>query len=343
MKKTLLIYGAGAIGRGFVPWVFPPEDFDYFFIDTNTKLLKQISKGYVSFKTVKTDMGMAYIAKDVLPLKQLPSKFDAVIASVGPRNCLSLADRFMRTEFPIIICENDSRLATEMRTITGNPNIVFAIPDVITSSRGPEGETGGVITEDGVCYIEDKINVGGNAIYCDDETMRTQWMAKLYIHNTAHCIAAYLGYQRLCEHIHEAMEFMEVLKVVSGAMTECASMCTKIYGIDSEFLHQYMRKEIGRFSNPYLKDPISRVAREPLRKLAQGERLVGAASLCLQAGIEPAYIVEGILAAVDYDYALDPDYLVMKYARGKKAHEFLSFIGIPEREPIMEYIREAEL
>jgi hypothetical protein len=338
--KTLLIYGAGAIGRGFIPWVFPQDKYQYFFIDTNKKLLNHINKGYVTFMCIPSDRGSAYIHREIHPIKTLPKNFDAVITAVGPRNCLSLADRFMRTEFPIIVCENDSRLVGELRTITGNPNIVFAIPDVITSNRGPERDSpSGVITEDGVCYIENKVDIGGNALYCDEQTMHEQWMAKLYIHNTAHCIAAYLGYQEACEHIHEAMEVDEIAKVVRGAMIECQLMCEKMYGINSQFLTNYYMKEIFRFSNPYLKDPISRVAREPLRKLAQGERLIGAATLCLQAGITPNYLIEGIKAAIKYDYELDPDYLVMKHARRMKPHEFLSFIGIPEREPIMEYMK----
>lgn len=343
MKKVLLIYGAGAIGRGFIPWVFPPEQFDYFFVDTNTKLLKQISKGYVTFMSMK-EYNNAYVHKEIKPLKDIPNKFDAVITAVGPRACLSLADRFMRTEFPIIICENDQRLVKEMQKITGNPNIVFGIPDVITSNRGPEGDTGGICTEDGICYIEDRVKyLGGDRVqYCNDDIMRKQWLAKLYIHNTAHCIAAYLGYDRMCEHVHEAMEFEEIYNIVGGAMKECLRMCVSMYDLDEKFLLEYSLKELRRFSNSYLKDPISRVAREPLRKLAQGERLVGAASLCLQAGVEPKNIAEGIEAAVRYDDALDPDYLVMKHSRGKTAYEFLSFVGIPEREPIMQYLREVK-
>ena len=44
MKKKLLIYGAGAIGRGYIPWIFNPKDFELSYVEENKKitlLLKQ--------------------------------------------------------------------------------------------------------------------------------------------------------------------------------------------------------------------------------------------------------------------------------------------------------------
>ncbi len=36
----------------------------------------------------------------------------------------------------------------------------------------------------------------------------------------------------------------------------------------------YIRKILGRFENPYLKDEVERVGRQPLRKLSAGDRLI---------------------------------------------------------------------
>ena len=35
MKKRLLIYGAGAIGRGYIPWLFPSKDYEFSFVESN--------------------------------------------------------------------------------------------------------------------------------------------------------------------------------------------------------------------------------------------------------------------------------------------------------------------
>jgi 2-oxoisovalerate dehydrogenase E1 component len=56
-----------------------------------------------------------------------------------------------------------------------------------------------------------------------------------------------------------------------------------------------------RFANRALADPVSRLARDPLRKLAPGDRLVGAARLVERHGIRPEGLSWGIAAALAYE------------------------------------------
>ena len=44
MKKKILIYGAGAIGRGYLPWVFSEKYHDFFFVDINKSLITLLKK-----------------------------------------------------------------------------------------------------------------------------------------------------------------------------------------------------------------------------------------------------------------------------------------------------------
>lgn len=46
------------------------------------------------------------------------------------------------------------------------------------------------------------------------------------------------------------------------------------YNLDKEEHFKYIDKIIGRFKNPYLKDDVARVGREPLRKLNENDRLI---------------------------------------------------------------------
>jgi hypothetical protein len=266
-----------------------------------------------------------------------PVEFDAVITAVGPRNFMNLVEMFQGTKTPIICCENDSRLPAKMRELTGNPNIYFAIPDVIASNMAPKNlvdlDPIAIVTEDGVCYIEDPMkHLGGNAIYLDEEGMYREWKAKLYIHNTPHCIAAYLGYQKRCFLLSDSMAIPEVKDIVEGAMVEMCKMIVARYGIDPMFAEDYAMKEMRRFSNKLLHDPISRVAREPLRKLAKDDRLIGAAALCLEVGIKPVNIMKGIEAAMKYIHPKDPDYRTMKLIGDME--KFLDMLGVRPEEPI---------
>ena len=41
--QTIVIMGSGAIGRGYLPWVFSPGDYEYIFVDTNPKLVSLLN------------------------------------------------------------------------------------------------------------------------------------------------------------------------------------------------------------------------------------------------------------------------------------------------------------
>lgn len=338
--KNLLIYGAGSIGRGYLPWVFPPEEFNYWFVDTNRDLTDALQNtGCHSYRIV----ARSYEGLLVKGLEHPPVEFDAVFTAVGPRNFMGLADRFMGTTKPIICCENDSRLPRLMREITGNPNVFYGIPDVISSNTAPlnllDKDHNATVTEVGTLYIDAGAKeIGGDAVYLGTEGMHREWMAKLYIHNTPHCIAAYLGWQEECVWIWEAMEDPYIYEIVEGAMMECKEMIVKMYGIPEPFAASYARKELARFSNRLLCDPISRVAREPLRKLAKGDRLIGAASLCLQAGVFPENIIRGIQAALRYRETSDPDYSAMEMFADMDIRNILKTINVEEDEPVYEAI-----
>ncbi len=62
-------------------------------------------------------------------------------------------------------------------------------------------------------------------------------------------------------------------------------------------------KIIGRFENPFISDDVTRVARSPLRKLGENDRLVGPAKKIK----EPNALAEGIAAALRFDFTGDPE------------------------------------
>lgn len=333
-KKILLIYGAGAIGRGYLPWVFSPDEYDYYYVETNDNLRNLLNKNkkFTTFKVVNqeyTDMEVP--VKYCYPLDEEKKKIfeaDAIITAVGPRNILPIAENLKDTNIPIICCENDSSIPELMISITDNPNVVFAIPDVITSNTAPpklrERDLLSIVTEEGICYIDHKVAwLGGNCVYVNKDELKKQWIAKLYLHNTPHCIAAYLGYISSVTYLHESMQNKKSEKIVAGAMHEMGSVLLKKFHIENDFVEWYANKELERFRNTLLYDPIDRVAREPFRKLAPNERLIGAAQLCISCGIIPENIMLGITAAFCYDNPNDPDANIKYLIESLKPHDFL--------------------
>jgi mannitol-1-phosphate/altronate dehydrogenase len=335
MKSRILIYGAGAIGRGYIPWIFPSENFELSFVesDSNIRTLMQKQKHYITYRTKDNKYEKLVCEfKDCFDLgEERPENYDAVITAVGPRRVHSLIESLLSVECPIVLFENDSMLAPELRSITGKDNIYFGIPDVITSNTAQAGmlenDPLSIITEDGICFVEDgAANIGGNISYVSQDEIRKQWAAKLYIHNTPHCIAAYLGALSGKKYLHEGMAVESIKKIIVGAMAEMSQTVIKLFDLDKEFVDWYSEKELARFSNTLLYDPILRVAREPFRKLGLYDRLIGASQLALSSGVIPKNLILGTMAAFLYDEKNDEDFNIKILMNSLAPKNFLKLI-----------------
>ena len=124
---------------------------------------------------------------------------------------------------------------------------------------------------------------------------------KLFTLNTAHCITAYLGKLRGLPTIDAAIADPEIYAIVSAAMKESGAGLIKKYGFDPEKHAAYIEKIIGRFKNPYLNDDVTRVGREPLRKLSSTDRIVKPLMTAYGYGLPVDHLLIGAGAALHYD------------------------------------------
>ena len=146
------------------------------------------------------------------------------------------------------------------------------------------------------------------------------------MHNTPHCIAAYLTSILSAKYVHEGMRHKKIKTIVAGVMKEMQNYLLLKRKLNKPFVNWYAKKELRRFSNVLLYDPVIRVAREPFRKLAANERLLGAAQLCLSAGIIPKNILIGIMAAFYYDNSDDPDRNIRYLIKSLEPKDFLKIV-----------------
>ena len=89
-------------------------------------------------------------------------------------------------------------------------------------------------------------------------------------------------------------------------MEESGAVLIKRYGFDADKHAAYIQKILGRFENPYLKDDVERVGRQPLRKLSAGDRLIKPLLGTLEYNLPHANLVQGIAAAMHYRSEEDP-------------------------------------
>jgi mannitol-1-phosphate 5-dehydrogenase len=129
---------------------------------------------------------------------------------------------------------------------------------------------------------------------------------KLYIHNAGHAVLGYLGYRQGYHYGYEALAKPEIAAAVRGAMHEAQQALEKRYQLTTGALNGYIDDLLIRFQNRALGDTLVRLGRDPIRKLAPQDRLVGAALAALAQDLEPVYLVEGIAAALSLNPPDDP-------------------------------------
>ena len=347
MKKNVVIIGAGAIGRGYLPLVLNNDKYNFIFIDQNLKILNLLKKKkyYFSYK-IKNNLYLKkkIFIKSAFHINQLAhlklKNLSLCFVCIGPRNIKDIIFFLKTINTPIIVCENDPETVNEIKKNIKNKKVFFAVPDVITSNTSPKKllkkDQLSIVSEDGELYIEKGPRIYGELKFLSrKDLLKIQWTAKLYLHNTPHCIAAYLGSIINVKYIHNAMKNQFVRKIVEGSMNEMLKTLKLNWDISHNFLEWYAQKEINRFKNTLLFDPISRVAREPLRKLEINGRLIGAAQLCLYNGVFPNNILKGIVSAFMFENHQDADNHIELLQNSMSPEHFNQYIlGLRTGEPL---------
>lgn len=153
---------------------------------------------------------------------------------------------------------------------------------------------------------------------------------KLYTHNLGHAAMGYIGYLRGYTYVHEPFNDDKLSKIFEGALDETSQALVKMYPDDiTPEEQEEVRKDVRvRFGNPMLMDTLTRVARDPMRKLGPNDRLIGSAKLCMQYDIFPENIAFVCGAAYRFDYPEDPAAVeLQKLIREKGIEEVLKQIS----------------
>jgi mannitol-1-phosphate 5-dehydrogenase len=123
--------------------------------------------------------------------------------------------------------------------------------------------------------------------------------------NTGHVITAYLGSLKGYSTIDASISDEKIYETVLAAMKESGAGLIKKHGFDADKHEAYIQKIIGRFKNPYLQDDVTRVGREPLRKLSPTDRLIKPLTTAAGYGLPVDHLLIGVAAALRFDQPED--------------------------------------
>ena len=347
MKRAVVI-GAGNIGRGFIGKVFSESGYEVCFLDVNKEIIKELCdrKSY-TVRTVSNDEDYCTTVKNVygvdansdLAIKEIAT-CDIMATSVGvnvlpkivpilaagiklriknegsPLNILLAenqihVDEYMRQLIYCELHEKERKWADEHLGLV-EVSIGRMIPPLTAEEKKNDPL---LIAVEPYCELPaDRLGFKGDIPNLKGLIPFTPFdfyiKRKLYLHNMGHAICAYLGFQKRCSYIYEAIADPHIFNVVSDAMEQSAKALHKEFPeIPFEEIDENRIDLLSRFKNKALKDTIFRVANDPIRKLRHDDRLIGSALYCLSQGVKPRSVVIGIIYAYKYKKINDPSSL----------------------------------
>jgi mannitol-1-phosphate 5-dehydrogenase len=334
-------FGAGNIGRGFVGLLLHEAGYEVVFADVNAELIDALANAD-SYRVqlvgeesqTKTVTGFRAInsATEEDALVAEIATADVVTTAVGPRILRFVAPVIAKglaaraqdaSPLAVMACENaigaSDLLAAEL--LDGLPDdaardrlgarAVFAntAVDRIVPAQAPDAGID-VTVETFYEWVVDRTPFGGRepvipgAHFVD--ALGPYIERKLFTVNTGHATVAYTGFLQGATTISEAIGIPAVREAAEAALRETSAALSAKHGLSEDDLAAYRAKILGRFANPYLVDEVTRVGREPLRKLGRNDRFVGPASdYAEHVGGTPSALLEAIGAALRFDVPED--------------------------------------
>ena len=159
---------------------------------------------------------------------------------------------------------------------------------------------------------------------------------KLFTHNCGHALCALVGYKAGLEYVWQVVLRPDLRQWVLEGLWESGEAQIKKHGFTRAQHEAHINDLLDRFANRELGDTVFRLARDPIRKLGRRDRLVGAALLALEYGIQPRRLVEGIVLALRYNEPKDEkavELQTMIRAKGIE-HVLTSVCGLKDNEPL---------
>ncbi len=378
--NTAVHFGAGNIGRGFLGQLYWQSGWETVFVDVVDEVVSALNerRAYTlqivdeQCRALTIDHVRALHGRDVEAVAEAIAACDLASTAVGvralphivPSLAAGLARRAERSAEPlnVVVCENLLDAARTLREAVLNAappharafiaervgfvstvvsRMVPVVPEHVRA-RDPlyvAVEAYCTLPVDAAAFVGGPPPIQG---FLPVANIAAHEERKLFCHNCGHALCAYVGYQKGLAYIAEAVVEPAVRQIVTGGLAETGRALIAKHGFDPAEHARHVDDLLRRFANRSLGDTVARVARDPIRKLGRHDRLIGAALLCLDNGVPPLHIIEGVRAALAYDEATDPEAArLQEMLRSRGLEAVLQQVcGLRPGEPLFERIRK---
>ena len=349
MSKKMIQIGAGNIGRACIGRLFHQAGYEIYFSDVNLELISMIHEkkeynvrmvGKDFDETIKID-NVDKIHEDSEEIKKLANEIEIITTAVGVNILPKIAPFIVNiinaryesqnnNPLNIMACENTTGASSKLKesvyeSLDGNikewienekkivfPNVAIdcIVPTIVNENPlTVTCENFADLIIDRAVFIGDLPHVEGLSL---KENLNAYIERKLFTLNTGHAITAYLGAENNKETVFEAINDNEIKNIVYGAMEESGEVLIRRHGF-VRFEHEsYIQKILSRFFNPYLKDSVFRVGREPMRKLSYNDRLIKPILGTLEYDLKHENLLKGVASAFKFYTPEDAESVELK-------------------------------
>jgi len=344
VHKKAFQFGAGNIGRGFLGQLFFESGYHTTFIDVVPEIIHLLNQRHEypirivsdTSTTITVSNVSAVSASDTAAVAAVVAESEIgatavgvnVLPKIAPLLAEGISRRFEKTDAPplnIIVCENLLNAGPYLREQVRQhlpDKYHAALHEKVGFVEASIGRMVPIMTEREkaedpllICvepYCDLPVDAAGfkgpipNILHMHPMNNFGAYVKrKLFVHNMSHAVAAYLGYLKGHKYIWQAVTDPSVRSIVRAALNEtCAGLSAK-HGLDRAALDAHAEDLLRRYENRALGDQITRIAKDPVRKLGPRDRLIGSCLMCLEQGIVPSHVAMGAAAALFYDHPDD--------------------------------------
>ncbi len=343
--ETIVIWGAGRIGRGFIADLFDAAGYALVLIDQSPDLIadlraagrytvvyaegaglrrERVIGDFTALTTAQAvEVAEAIAMANVLAVAVFPQQFAAVAQQMVP----GLTRRLARSDaaLDIIVCANLTHAAGQFRAA-----LMAALPPALRSEAEQRlGVVDSLVMRMVVdAPAEDRqrepllVWTNGHAELPVErrafksapphvaglrlvDDMAAEEARKLYTYNMLHAVLAYLGALRGHVRSVDCLTDPIVRADAEGALAEVSQALGAEYGFSADEMARWVAGVLQQTDNPSLGDLVARHGADPGRKLRRADRLVGPALLARRHGIPPVHLARAIAAAFLYRNSAD--------------------------------------
>lgn len=321
-------FGAGNIGRGFIGKLLRENHYDVVFVDVNQELIDELNLKKEYQVELLADQPIIEWVRDVRGLNsrlqedqvlEALQEADLITTSVGvnilPRIAPILANALKNRnkDVHVIACENALNASDVLKEevlklgeVSSHVHFLNAAVDRIVPTQSNVDLLYVKVEPFYEWVIESKLPLPITGAKFVSE-LYPYIQRKLFTVNTGHACIAYYGYQKGYKTVLEAIQDQEVESFLRRVLSETGQYLVSKYNFTEEDHQQYQEQTIQRFKNPHIIDPVTRIARNPMRKLSAQDRIVYPANELIQLDTVPEALLELMVYALMYDEPSDQE------------------------------------